>query len=72
MDGTVNVKNTGQRKGGFAHGGCQIYTGGAFPEKYHGQAYMGNIHHHLLYMDKLERKGSVSEAHMRRRLYSGQ
>ena len=58
MDGTVNVKNTGQRKGGFAHGGCQIYTGGAFPEKYHGQAYMGNIHHHLLYMDKLERKGS--------------
>jgi len=58
MDGKFNVKNNRQRKGGFAHGGCQIYTGGAFPKQYHGQAFMGNIHHHMLYVDNLERRGS--------------
>jgi len=58
MDGKFNVKNNRQRKGGFAHGGCQIYNGGAFPKQYHGQAFMGNIHHHMLYVDNLERRGS--------------
>ncbi len=57
-NGAFSAKNNRQRKGGFAHGGCQIYTGGAFPEEYHGHAFMGNIHHHLLYVDKLERRGS--------------
>ena len=56
--GKFNVKNNRQRKGGFAHGGCQIYNGGAFPKQFHGQAFMGNIHHHLLYVDNLERRGS--------------
>jgi len=58
MDGKFNVKNNRQRKGGFAHGGCQIYNGGAFPQQYHGQAFMGNIHHHMLYVDNLEQRGS--------------
>ncbi len=56
--GALSEANTGQRKGGFAHGGCQIYNGGAFPSEYRGQAFMGNIHHHLLYVDHLKRKGS--------------
>ncbi|MDP6034622.1 MAG: hypothetical protein QGG55_01125 [Verrucomicrobiota bacterium] len=57
-DGTLSEKNQKQRKGGFAHGGCQIYTGGTFPKKYSGQAFMGNIHHHMLYIDNLKRNGS--------------
>lgn len=57
-NGAFSAKNNRQRKGGFAHGGCQIYTGGAFPKEYRGQAFMGNIHHHLLYVDNLERRGS--------------
>ena len=57
-NGAFSAKNNKQRKGGFAHGGCQIYTGGTFPKAYHGQAFMGNIHHHLLYVDNMERRGS--------------
>jgi len=57
-NGAFSEKNTGQRKGGFAHGGCQIYNGGAFPKQYHGQVFMGNIHHHMLYVDNLRRRGS--------------
>ncbi|MBC8324189.1 MAG: hypothetical protein H8E27_00975 [Verrucomicrobia subdivision 3 bacterium] len=57
-NGAFSEKNNRQRKGGFAHGGCQIYNGGAFPKQYHGQAFMGNIHHHMLYVDNLQRRGS--------------
>ena len=51
-------QNFGGRKGGFAHGGCRIYWGGTFPAEYRGHVFMGNIHHHLLYMDKLELRDS--------------
>ena len=57
-NGAFSEKNNRQRKGGFAHGGCQIYNGAAFPKQYHGQAFMGNIHHHMLYVDNLKRRGS--------------
>jgi putative membrane-bound dehydrogenase-like protein len=57
-NGAFSEKNTRQRKGGFAHGGCQIYNGGAFPKQYDGQVFMGNIHHHMLYVDNLKRRGS--------------
>jgi len=58
VNGKLSEKNNRQRRGGFAHGGCQIYTGGAFPKEFRGQAFMGNIHHHLLYVDNLEPNGS--------------
>jgi putative membrane-bound dehydrogenase-like protein len=44
--------------GGHAHCGLMIYQGGAWPEKYRGKMFMGNIHGHRLNMDVLKRKGS--------------
>ena len=35
-----------------------IYLGGAWPEEYRGQMFMGNIHGHRLNMDILKPKGS--------------
>jgi putative heme-binding domain-containing protein len=35
-----------------------IYQGGAWPEEYRGQMFMGNIHGHRINMDRLKPKGS--------------
>jgi putative membrane-bound dehydrogenase-like protein len=44
--------------GGHAHCGIMCYQGGAWPEKYRGQLFMGNIHGRRLNMDLLRPKGS--------------
>jgi putative membrane-bound dehydrogenase-like protein len=44
--------------GGHAHAGAMIYQGGAWPEKYHGQLFMNNIHGNRLNVDVLTPKGS--------------
>ncbi len=41
-----------------AHGGARIYLSDAFPERYHGQIFMANIHEHAVLADRLERSGS--------------
>lgn len=46
------------RKGGHAHGGCRINLGGNFGPEFRGKVFMGSIHHHGMYTDLLERKGS--------------
>ncbi len=44
--------------GGHAHAGLMCYLGGAWPEKYRGQLFMGNIHGRRLNMDIPRPKGS--------------
>lgn len=44
--------------GGHAHCGLMCYLGGAWPEKYRGQLFMGNIHGRRINMDTLRPKGS--------------
>jgi putative membrane-bound dehydrogenase-like protein len=44
--------------GGHAHCGLMCYLGGAWPKKYHGQLFMGNIHGKRINMDTLKPKGS--------------
>ncbi|MBX7105412.1 MAG: DUF1080 domain-containing protein [Gemmataceae bacterium] len=44
--------------GGHAHCGTMIYNGGAWPEQYRNQMFMGNIHGRRLNVDKLTPKGS--------------
>ncbi|QDU64039.1 FG-GAP repeat protein [Planctomycetes bacterium Pan216] len=44
--------------GGHAHAGAMIYLGGAWPDKYHNQILMNNIHGARLNQDQLEPKGS--------------
>jgi putative membrane-bound dehydrogenase-like protein len=44
--------------GGHAHAGLLCYQGGAWPEKYRGKLFMGNIHGRRLNMDELRPKGS--------------
>jgi putative membrane-bound dehydrogenase-like protein len=44
--------------GGHAHCGLMCYLGGAWPKKYHGQLFMGNIHGRRINMDILKPKGS--------------
>jgi putative membrane-bound dehydrogenase-like protein len=44
--------------GGHAHAGLMCYQGGAWPEKYGGQLFMGNIHGRRLNMDIPRPKGS--------------
>jgi putative membrane-bound dehydrogenase-like protein len=44
--------------GGHAHSGTMIYLGGTWPEEFHGQMFMGNIHGHRLNVDMLTAKGS--------------
>jgi putative membrane-bound dehydrogenase-like protein len=46
------------RKGGHAHGGARIYQADAFPAEWRGKLIMGTIHHHGMYADTLERRGS--------------
>ena len=41
-----------------AHGGARFYYSDAFPEKYHGQLIMGNIHEHAVLTDIIEPSGS--------------
>lgn len=44
--------------GGHAHCGLMCYLGGAWPEQYKGQLFMGNIHGKRINMDILHPKGS--------------
>jgi putative membrane-bound dehydrogenase-like protein len=44
--------------GGHAHCGLMIYQGGAWPQEYHGQMFMSNIHGHRINRDVLKPKGS--------------
>src|SRR5262245_13000502 len=44
--------------GGHAHCGLMCYLGGAWPEKYRGQLFMGNIHGRRINMDVLKPNGS--------------
>lgn len=46
-----------------AHGGASIYLSDAFPEEYHGQLFMANIHEHAVLSDILEPVGSGFVAH---------
>lgn len=50
--------------GGHAHAGAMIYQGGLWPERYHNQLFMNNIHGARLNQDKLwrERSGYVGDA----------
>ena len=41
-----------------AHGGARVYISDAYPQEYHGQLFMANIHEHAVLVDKLERSGS--------------
>lgn len=41
-----------------AHGGARVYISDSFPEKYHGQLFMANIHEHAVLTDVLKPKGS--------------
>ncbi|MGI9220704.1 MAG: PVC-type heme-binding CxxCH protein [Woeseiaceae bacterium] len=41
-----------------AHGGARFYYSDDFPEKYHGQLIMGNIHEHAVLTDIIEPSGS--------------
>jgi putative membrane-bound dehydrogenase-like protein len=52
-----NLKSD-QAGGGHAHAGAMIYLGGAWPEQYHGQIFMNNIHGQRLNVDVLETNGS--------------
>jgi putative membrane-bound dehydrogenase-like protein len=44
--------------GGHAHSGAMIYQGASWPEKYHDQIFMNNIHGARLNQDQLTRQGS--------------
>jgi len=44
--------------GGHAHCGALIYRGGAFPDRFEGALFMGNIHGNRINVDRLERQGS--------------
>jgi putative membrane-bound dehydrogenase-like protein len=44
--------------GGHAHCGTMIYLGGAWPDEYRNQMFMGNIHGRRINMDVLKPKGS--------------
>ncbi len=41
-----------------AHGGARVYLSDSFPDKYHGQLFMANIHEHAVLSDVLKPKGS--------------
>jgi putative membrane-bound dehydrogenase-like protein len=46
------------RKGGHAHGGARFVLNDAFPPEYRGTFIVGTIHHHGMYTESFERKGS--------------
>ncbi|ODU24330.1 MAG: hypothetical protein ABS95_02000 [Verrucomicrobia bacterium SCN 57-15] len=49
--------------GGHAHAGMMVYQGGSWPEKYHGNLFMNNIHGQRINMDIPERQGSGFVGH---------
>jgi putative membrane-bound dehydrogenase-like protein len=53
-----DIRTIGDHRHRSAHGGARVYLSDAFPEEYHGQLFMGNIHEHAVLTDKLVRKGS--------------
>lgn len=46
-----------------AHGGARVYLSDAFPERYHEQIFMANIHEHAVLTDILEPRGSGYVGH---------
>jgi putative membrane-bound dehydrogenase-like protein len=46
------------RKGGHAHGGARFVLNDVFPPEYQGKFIVGTIHHHGMYTESFERKGS--------------
>ena len=44
--------------GGHAHAGAMVYLGGLWPDEYHDQIFMSNIHGARVNMDRLDRAGS--------------
>ena len=50
--------------GGHAHAGAMVYQGGVWPERYHDQLFMNNIHGARLNQDRLwrEKSGYVGDA----------
>jgi putative membrane-bound dehydrogenase-like protein len=46
------------RKGGHAHGGARFVLNDVFPPEYRGKFIVGTIHHHGMYTESFERKGS--------------
>jgi putative membrane-bound dehydrogenase-like protein len=54
----VAVGHSGSLGGGHAHCGLMVYLGGAWPDRYRGQLFMGNIHGHRINMDLLRPTGS--------------
>jgi putative membrane-bound dehydrogenase-like protein len=53
-----DIRTIGDHRHRSAHGGARVYLSDAFPEEYHGQLFMGNIHEHAVLIDELERQGS--------------
>ena len=53
-----DIRTIGDHRHRSAHGGARVYLSDAYPEKYHGQLFMGNIHEHAVLTDILDRKGS--------------
>jgi putative membrane-bound dehydrogenase-like protein len=54
----AGANRSGSAGGGHAHCGTMIYLGGAWPEEYRGEMFMGNIHGRRLNVDILKPKGS--------------
>jgi putative membrane-bound dehydrogenase-like protein len=46
------------RKGGHAHGGARFVLNDVFPPEYRNKFIIGTIHHHGMYTESFERKGS--------------
>jgi putative membrane-bound dehydrogenase-like protein len=53
-----DIRTIGDHRHRSAHGGARVYQSDAFPAKYQGQLFMGNIHEHAVLMDTLEVNGS--------------
>lgn len=49
---------SGVAGGGHAHAGAMFYLGGTWPEEYHNQLFMNNIHGYRTNVDQIERRGS--------------
>ncbi len=51
-------ENLKGRKGGHAHGGARFVLHDAWPAEWRGRFLVGTIHHHGIYTEAFERKGS--------------
>jgi len=58
-----DIQTIGDHRHRSAHGGARVYLSDAFPEAYHGQIFMANIHEHAVLADVLEPDGSGFVAH---------